>query len=391
VTLKLDHTPAVDALRSLFDQAGINGDDILSEEFAQQLKDVTVTARLIDEPFNVALLEICRQAWLEPQFIWFQGRRLTLAIRRPRIMPPPRAATTYPSPRAVFRARPRGAARSSGPSSAPSTAPSTAPSWVDAPMTVAGPFVVVADSARRFRRIDLESESGASGGLHLALLVLRDPKHRLLAIADRLQIDDARTDDGASLLPGGDDPTEPPAPRPIGDRASNLIHLSAALAYPPADSRSVALLRGRLNVSVVTRTEPVDLLAGGKLFQEGAQRKAGDVRFVVSKLAETGDGSQLTLTIWFAGGGRAAWDEVRSLVHDDALRVIDPSGTRWSAHAVIHSFRDNDRYEGTIQLRPLRNREHPKPPKIPPKLVWDVPAEAVEASVPVELKDVALP
>ena len=42
-------------------------------------------------------------------------------------------------------------------------------------------------------------------------------------------------------------------------------------------------------------------------------------------------------------------------------------------------------------VSPLRNREHPNPPKIPAKLVWDVPIEAVEASVPIELKGLPLP
>jgi hypothetical protein len=399
VTLKLDHTPAVEALRSLFDQAHIPTDDILTEAFAQQLENVTVTAQLIDQPYNVALLEICRQAWLEPQYSWFQGQRLTLAIRRPRTAPPPRSSrpattrssTSRPSMRGVvFRTSPRGATRDRGTRSA---APATVPSWVDAPMTVAGPFVVVAENARRFRRADLESESNNSEneGLHLSLLVLRDPRLRVMGMADRLQVDEARTDDGAGLVPTGADAGEASTLRPIGDRATDPMRMSVALAYPPQTSRSIALLRGHMSVNVLTRAQPVDLLKAGALVQEGAQRQAGDIRFAVSKLSETGDGCQLVLTIWFASGGQAAFDEVRSLIHDDSLHVIDPTGASWTVHAVVHSFRDNQRYEGTIQLRPLRNREHPKPPKTPAGLVWDVPLEAVEARVPVELKNLPLP
>src|SRR5438876_2814873 len=98
VTLKLDHTPAVDALRSLFEQGGIASDTILNDDFAQQMADVTVTADLVDQPFMVALLEICRQSWLEPQFSAAPDRPLVLAIRRPRMnvprQPRPPASTT---------------------------------------------------------------------------------------------------------------------------------------------------------------------------------------------------------------------------------------------------------------------------------------------------------
>src|SRR5690242_14081025 len=63
VTLKLDHVPAIDAFNQLFAQAGVVPDNVKRQpELERQLRDAKVTTNLVDEPYLLALLELCKQA-----------------------------------------------------------------------------------------------------------------------------------------------------------------------------------------------------------------------------------------------------------------------------------------------------------------------------------------
>jgi hypothetical protein len=410
VTLKLDHTPAVEALRALFKQAGIASDDILTDGFAQQMADVTVTADLADRPFCAALVEICRQAYLEPEFINLpqSGRTLQLVIRRPRVGVPrsrattrPAAATTRATTRSimrgvVFRAAPRFA----GPATAGAT---TQPSWVDAPMAASGPFVFVAHDAHRFSRIDFESDRGAADPirtLELNFLVLRDPKLRLMALGERIDVDEASDDAGVSLL--RDPPVEPAEVRPAANRLMNPSRVSAVLTYPPGEtSHAIALFRGRLGATIVSRTQPVELVKDGAAVKAGAAQSAGEVHFVVEKFEPFGGGGgmQIVMTIPYAGpDGQSHGEEVRALVHPDLLRLFDADGNRagdFSVTTSVHSFRsDTGDYGVTVTIHPFRPPGRGGAgggPTKPARVVWDVPLEVTDVSIPVELKNLPLP
>ena len=418
VTLKLDQTPAVEALRSLFAQADIPADNILTEGFAQQMSDVTVTANLVDQPFMAALLEICRQCWLEPQFSSQPDRPITLAIRRPRVAVPrvavpriavpriaptpsrgraptsQRAATSRPSTRTgsmsgvVFRTRPR---------IGPAAIGTTQPSWIDAPYMLSGPFVLVARDARRFSRIDLDADTGPgpSRQLDLTVTILRDPRLRLFAIADTMEVEEAQDQSGARLILDRPPPQEPPRPRALREheRALSPLNVSAALAYPPQTSQKIALLRGHIAATIITRTQPIQILNDSKLVEPGAPHEAGPIRLWVSNLQETGEVSKVDLKLEYGEQGQSAFEEVRSLMHNGAFHASDGAGGAYRVDVSIHSFRDRT-YEGAMQFYPIRSSPRPgatRPPRIPKSVIWDAAVEASDVNVAVEFKDLPLP
>ena len=399
VTLKLDHTPVVDALRSLFKQAGISGDNVLNDGFAQQTADLTVTADLVDQPYMVALIEICRQAYLEPHFSPQPGRLLTLAIRRPRIptSPRPRPATQSSTTRSsmrgvVFRTQPRTGPR----------AGTTQPSWVDAPMIPSGPLVFSVFSGHRFSRVNPDGDMDPSEPmrfLELTLLVFRDPKLRLLALGDRVVVDEASDDAGASLMPD-QFATRPDgaALRPIAGRDINHSELRAMLKYAERSSTAhvIAHVRGHVDATVVSRTQPVDLAKDGAAVKPGVEQNVGDVRFTVNQFQPFGGGGgwQLMMNVPYnSGDGQSHGEEVRALCGSDLLHVTDADGnSNFTASASVNSFHgDTGEYGVAITIHPWHDGRNAPPAKPPTHVVWDVPVEVNDVSIPIELKNLPLP
>jgi hypothetical protein len=233
--------------------------------------------------------------------------------------------------------------------------------------------------------------------------VLRDPKLRLIALADAPDVEEARDDAGVSLM--RPDPPEPAQPRPIVDRSNNPSHLRAMLSYPPAEtSRAVALLRGHVSASVVTRTETVELVKDGKAVEPGKARSAGEVHFTVENAEPFGVAQasmQVKMTIPYgAAGEESHWDEVRALCHPDLIHVTDASGGgAYSLSTSVQSFRsDRGEYGVVITIHPAfgpgmggGGGAGAGGLKLPARVTWDVPVEVTDLSVPVEFKNLPLP
>jgi hypothetical protein len=393
VTLKLDHTPVTDALTQLFQQADIPSDWLLNPGFAQQLQAVTATGTFEKQPFTQVLLELCRQCWLEPQYSNMPAQPMVLAIRRPRL-PIARASTrasTRPASTTrssntggvvVYRTRPRAGMT-------PAPRGSTQPSWVDAPSMVSGPFVFVATETRRTSQVDLEGDAAPAQTMMLTLMVLRDPKVRVFSISDRLEIETATDEAGRSLLVPPRPDAEARRARVITEGRWNSWNLTVPLTYTE-QSHKLALLRGRLITTIITRTEPLEVIKSGAAVS--GDKTIGDIHFAIGNLEPMGnDASKLGITIFRpTDGDQARWDEVRGITRSDLFRINDsPTGAGYWINSQIHSFQGNAQYLGAIQFQPTR-RNGSKPEKID-KVIWNVPAEFQEFSIPVEFKDLPLP
>ena len=379
VTLRLKETPTSDALRQLFAHTRLQAEELNNPHFLNQLNDIPITADIIDQPFMQALLEICRKSSLEPTFTPMPERPVTLSLRRPR-----RSSSTRIS--ATTRAT---TMRTSWDPSSPPR-----PSWIDGPTAVGGPFVFIASGATRNSQVDLESAGGLSQELSLNLMVLRDPALRLFGVAEKLIVDEAIDEAGRSLRlePRPDD--EATRPRATHESERLMIPVSASLAYTE-QSRTLKRLRGRLNASIVARSEPIEIITDGASIAD--QKQAGKLRLTFGKLEETGDGARLMLTLHDYPPGPDTFNEVRALTGRNGFRVLDPAEGRYWIDSNIHS-QMNNRIEGWIQFRPMRGPRYPgapqpapPPPKRPKKVVWDVPVEAAEVSIPFELHDLPLP
>ena len=388
VTLKLDHTPAPEALKQLFAQADIPSDWLLNPGFAQQMNGVTATGTFENQPFTQVLLELCRQLYLEPQYSNMPAQPMVLGVRarQPAVRASTRTASTTRSGNVrVNRLRP-----ATTTTAAPRA--TTRPSWVDAPSFVSGPFVFVATETHRASRVDLEGDGNAAPGqtMGLTLMVLRDPKVRVFSISDRLEIDTATDEAGRSLLVPPRPDAEPRRPRVITEARWNSWNLNVPLAYTE-QSHKLALLRGRLITTLITRTEPLEVIKSGAAVS--IDKTIGDIHFAIGNLEPIGDAaSRLGITIFRPSDGeQARWDEVRGITRSDLFRINDsPTGAGYWINPQIHSFQNNAQYTGVIQFQPVGGRNAAKREKID-KVIWNVPTEFQEFSIPVEFKDLSLP
>jgi hypothetical protein len=406
ITLKVDHGSGIDAMQQLFRLANLPTETVITAHFGWRVEDMPVTVDLVDQPFCIALLELCRQTRLEPAQSPAPDRPTRWMMRSPFAQQPGRPARPTTRKRSVQSAINPTSQPTSGPTSRPNSRPrkmvagngvmlnGPGPSWVDAPAFVAGPLVLVPADIRRASWVDLDAGGAPTRDMNLNVRVLRDPALRLFAIADRLDIDEARDDQGRSLIRPGK-PPEPTRPHSLSDSERSIWNVVAPLAYPSEGAKSIALLRGHLNATIVTRSEPIELLDEKGVLIPG-QRKAGDVQFTIHKLEESGDGSQLSFTIQGgdgeAGSSPEAWDAIRALVHGDAFKVTDAAGRLYWINSQVHSYQQNQFYTGFIHFRPYQAfGDDAKAAKMPTKITWNVPAEIQDVSIPVELKNLPLP
>jgi hypothetical protein len=393
VTLKLQDTPVTDAFVQLFDEAGLPAAQALHPGFVAQFRGETITADFVDQPFLTVLLDLCRRCELEPQFTQDPARPISLSLRRSRrsISTRPARGTTGPATLVSTRA----------------TDQPLRPSWLDAPMLDLGPLLLVADSATRTSRADVENGGGVTQDLRLGFTLIRDPRLRLFGLADEIALDQARDDAGRSLLPdgGGNAPPGAAAAPPgaaAAPRGPTVAHprtdamlrfpLAASLQYPKNPTRTLALLRGRINATVVAASQPVEIV--NKKGAVAGNLEAKSVHFTVGPLEDEGDGCRLSITITRPFGGAETWDDIRATARGDFFLATHPDAgpSAYRVEVQIHSVL-SDRYEGMIRIRPAFRFQPntPKPPRRPAKVVWDVPTDVTDVSIPIEFKDLPLP
>lgn len=392
ITLTLEDATIQDALRRLLEAAQLPAQDPLDPQAARMLEGVNVSATIVDQPFVLAMIEICRQAGLEPIFTGNPARPVAFMVRNP----PPRGftphhshpATTRPTAatRATTRATTTRAATRPPPVVIPRAPAHRNPTWLDGPMTASGPFVIVPQSATRTSSANLETGESARE-LRLNLTVIPDPALRLFGLAPQLTVDTATDDAGQSLLAPGD-PQQRTA-RPL-ERLGPMLAVAVPLRYPDRPRGTLATLRGQLNFTHVTRFEPVEILKDAQAVP--GELTAGPMRFTIGPAQETGDGMQLPIKITQPFNGTNAWDEIRATARGDHFRVSDPSGATYIVETHIHSVL-SDCYQGTIHVR-LPHGPWPrdlKAPKTPARMVWEVPIELTDLSLPIELGKLPLP
>ena len=265
------------------------------------------------------------------------------------------------------------------------------PSWIDAPTQIAGPFAFLITDARRFSQVDLQSENSPvlTRQMDLEFTVLHDPNLQLFAIAERIVVDKATDEAGHSLL----DPS--PAPdadlKRAGDRPWNPGHATATLAYPPQTSQRIALLRGHLDIEVITKSEAFPIIKSGA-FRPIVCQKTADMELSVDDFNETKDAVTFKVKLRWSGtrGTQEEWEQIRWLTrkanfhtNDDTLFTVDPQMNLFNGNLL--------EFSGSLAVRPTAKPRKKESAPIPAGLTWTLPTELTDVSVPVEFQDLALP
>jgi hypothetical protein len=179
---------------------------------------------------------------------------------------------------------------------------------------------------------------------------------------------------------------EPPELLARPDRGRWMWTTRVPLAYPQSDARRLATLKGRLSLSIVSKSQALEV---ADLSVAHPELKVQSLRFGFDALRTIGRarGYMLTIIVFRDEREDDDWNEVHQLANDPrGFKVFDDAGQRLRPKLDVTDADDNQTY--SIHLRFLADGAAAAKPV---RLVWELPVEVSDVQVPVELKDLPLP
>jgi hypothetical protein len=254
------------------------------------------------------------------------------------------------------------------------------------PEVVSGPFLIIANRIARNESIDLGGARTASSDFAIALTAFAEPKLRLLRAGYVARVDEAIDDNGNSLLPE--------RAADIGNgyttASGGMWSFQIKLAYPQHDpGKRIVRLKGAIDVALQTRFQTLEI--GDITSARNVSKTAGGVRAVVQELKRNGEQYELSMTIYPDGFAPRDWERVQQSLVTADLRLIDDHGVAFMRSGCSTSG-GNDRLEATMQFvkNPWVNAAG-RAMSEPSKLLWNIPTESKETSVPFEFTDLPIP
>lgn len=250
------------------------------------------------------------------------------------------------------------------------------------PSVVSGPFLVVANRIHRANSVDLTNAAApVQHEFTLVLSAFAEPKIRVVQAGYYADVDEAVDDRGHSLVA---------TDRVYGTTSSGqqwMWNATARLAYPDRDPGTrIARLKGHLTFLIQTRSETLDvpdLLTAHNLTRTVAGR-----RIVLNQVKATGEQYEVQMTIHRDGLSAREWNAMQNPGY--AVRVTDKDGNPLAANGWGGSSGVNQLvYTWTFNRNVWNGRQN----KVgePHRLVWEIPTETREVTVPFEFKDLPIP
>ncbi|MFI5381518.1 MAG: hypothetical protein ACHRHE_19650 [Tepidisphaerales bacterium] len=252
-----------------------------------------------------------------------------------------------------------------------------------APRVVHGPFMVIAQSVSRSQWAELNFNQNVSKHCAVQLIVLAEPKLRVLQGAYVAHIDEAVDENGNSLL-------MPAAQQIEGVQRLTGCAWNLQATLKPADPLGdrIARLSGTARYWIQTRSEKTEIanLAEAK----DRSQQVGGRAFVVKELKKQGEMWQIKLSFSrFAWGGA----DMGSLQdpNGSTIRLLDADGrTLPRIGGVATNFTADNMMEMLFSFGRPASTAADKVPD-PAKLVVEIPTEMKEMTVPFEFTDLPMP
>ena len=266
---------------------------------------------------------------------------------------------------------------------------------MDGPFAVHGPFMIVANQITRTQVINLGAggqRAPSDDNFGVQLSAYAEPKLRVVRSAGGVKLEEVVDDKGNSLLPPATHPNE----GGYYGGGEGVWTLYARLQYPEAKAAGsrIRKLRGSTAFTVQTKSQRIEV---GDLFnmKDNAQ-VVGGTRVVFKDFKKQGEGSGLWhLRLTIARGNAAAPGDVADALQSTVytrLKVLDAKG-RPLDHRGYSSTGRNEETEMTLhfgQGHAFADGQD-QPSGDPVKLVWEVPTETRDVTVPFEFTDLPLP
>jgi hypothetical protein len=256
------------------------------------------------------------------------------------------------------------------------------PLWGDRPHVVSGPALFVPEALTRVDQRDFFRAKPAAPVVTLALDAWLDPRLQALTTAGPMRLIEA-VDEAGNALPR--DPADTDAAG--GPNGAQWLHkLRVRLALPPDAGKRIARLRAEVTFVAISRSETweIEKLADAK----GQKRDVLGFPVEVQEVTIRPGGGAVRVGAVRGGADAATWGRFLHLFQDSLvtqMQLLDETGTPmrkpgWgssSSAQFIHRTVDFTA-EGNDQAKPT-------------KLVWVVPTETRDVTVPIELRDLVLP
>lgn len=273
--------------------------------------------------------------------------------------------------------------------------PSTGCGLTRGPAAVAGPLLVAASRISHQRAIDLSQGGFRTDEFSIHFNVLAEPKLRVMPGPTAVEITVADDDAGNSLLLRRD------APEVNYNAGGPVWAFATRLRYPDQPGQRIARLAGTIALPVATQFATVQVTDLPAAMENKTDRatanalavvEANTLRFVVRGVRQMGERWEVSLSASAPRGRNEEFNRVQQLLYNPDVRLLDAAG-RSIVRSAGPNFTSSDQ-PNTLELTLIfdRNLSDGRPTPGPARsLVWRIPTETRQLTLPFELTDLPMP
>ncbi len=329
ITLQASGVAPEEAFRLLGEQVGATFEPADSQGWADPQRPGAIDLDIVDQPFWLAVKQVCDLSNLElqndsrPQIRLYSGSRRGL--------------------------------------------------WNDCIIVSSGPVVFIVSAVQRMTKTDLRDPVRVGRQVQIGVQTYIDPRVHVVQGAKPLVVTEAVDDKGQ--------PLKQENVESAGTFQSPWsIHQQIILSMPDEVGSRIVKVGGEANFLVYENTEVLEV----KLpWEKPVMRKIGGFPLVLSEVKKEGNSYRVKVTYNRNNGDKAAYARTRSLLSDLVRRVEirDDSGNVWRTDGSSGSTSESER---SYEMHMTRQGDQEGEATM---LAWPLPTEVKEMSVPFEFTD----
>jgi len=245
------------------------------------------------------------------------------------------------------------------------------------PSSISGSFLMAISSLQRTNSVDLAHPDNIQHNLSMQMMVMAEPKVKVIRFSYQPKIEEAVDNKGNSLQAANRFGSGYTSSRGISFNAN------IPLQYPDNAGDKIATLRGSFQVTVQTRSETVEV--PDILKAKDVTKSAGDLKITIKSVTKASD-RQYRVDASFARGNMDQ-QAFYQLVQNPTMRLLDADGHEYRYSGYSSAGGNGDTYDVKINFYRNNNNDAGEPAK----LVWEVATGTQEITVPFKFTDLPLP
>lgn len=275
--------------------------------------------------------------------------------------------------------------------------------YMNCPVSLSGPFMVIANGINRSSYADLSRPQAAQRTMSVQMLAFFEPKLKVVRFGYVPDLEEATDEKGNSLLPNNPARGQPVRQVMITMPRGAVSNIYATLGWPREMGEKIARLKGTLRVGIQTRSDTLDV---PDVMKAGDVRKMlGSVEVTFKRLSKLNE-RQWQAEISIAKQGELDQKTLSEFMSNFSARLTDEQegreyiyygGGAWQAMPA-------DPRGGAVRVGVVPALANPYDMKLsfyytgqdkvvgePTRLTLELTTETQELAVPFEFRNVAVP